>query len=142
MYINRCHISNVLLKSSNQQDIINAYESLRLFIFNTYSFNIAFRLKMTSLEDCPPIKKADNDANSSRNTKGAVTQHAITPPSSRPNPYCFPERQLFTGLIYNGVAVKHHPVSVDPITHTKNIRSLQMRSDDLIITAFPKCGEI
>ena len=61
--------------------------------------------------------------------------------SIKSNPYCFPENLLFQSVTYNGVAVRKFPVSVDSITQIKRIRNVTMREDDLLIAAFPKCGE-
>lgn len=58
----------------------------------------------------------------------------------RTNPYHLPESHVFQGLTYNGIPVRKLPVSVDPITHVKRIRNLEMRADDIIIAAFQKCG--
>ncbi|GFO42259.1 hypothetical protein PoB_006876400 [Plakobranchus ocellatus] len=58
------------------------------------------------------------------------------------NPFCFPERHLFKGLVFNGVPVIKCHVSDDSLTHIKKIRELELRTDDVIIAAYPKCGEL
>ncbi|RUS75052.1 hypothetical protein EGW08_017188, partial [Elysia chlorotica] len=57
-----------------------------------------------------------------------------------PNPYHFAENHLSQGLTYNGAIVRKLPVSIDTVTQLKRIRGVSMRSDDIIITAYPKCG--
>ncbi|GFO34071.1 sulfotransferase 1c4 [Plakobranchus ocellatus] len=56
------------------------------------------------------------------------------------NPYHFPDFTLPTGIVYNSVPVMKFPVKDDPLTHIQNIRALSLREDDVIITAYPKCG--
>ena len=57
------------------------------------------------------------------------------------NPFYFPDFVLPSGLLFNGVRVMKCPVKDDPMTHLKKIYDLPMRDDDIIITAYPKCGE-
>ena len=89
-------------------------------------------------QDCSLTKAGKDDITSDQKT--GWTENQETAILSRTNPYCFPERSLFKGLTYNGVPVTNFPVSVDPITHVKRVIAVPMRSDDVIVVAFPKCG--
>ena len=46
-----------------------------------------------------------------------------------------------TGLRFNGVPIMKFPVTDAPLTHCQKMYDLPMREDDIIITAYPKCGE-
>ena len=71
--------------------------------------------------------------------KTASTESRAPDPS---NPYHFPEFILPSGLHYNGASVIRCPVKDDHVTHIKKVQALPMIEDDVIITAYPKCGEI
>ncbi|GFS21035.1 hypothetical protein ElyMa_001585200 [Elysia marginata] len=57
------------------------------------------------------------------------------------NPYHFPAFGLPTGLHLDGARVMKCPVKDDPLTHVQKIQNLTLREDDIIVTAYPKCGE-
>ena len=57
------------------------------------------------------------------------------------NPYYFPPFVTPSGVHYNGASVMRSPMKADPLTNVKKIRALPMREDDIILVAYPKCGE-
>ncbi|RUS89990.1 hypothetical protein EGW08_002257 [Elysia chlorotica] len=56
------------------------------------------------------------------------------------NPFHFPDFALPTGIMFNGAPVMKCPVKDDSLTHVQKIRALDMRAEDILITAYPKCG--
>ncbi|KAK3706210.1 hypothetical protein RRG08_038473 [Elysia crispata] len=89
-----------------------------------------------------PIKQDNIEATSCQTMDGTTHLNNPGPSGSRrrSNPYCFPENVLCQDVTYNGVAVTQFTAAMDSIAQLKIIRSLLMRSDDVIIAAFPKCG--
>ena len=90
-----------------------------------------------------PIKQDNIEATSCQTMDGTTHLNNPGPSGSRrrSNPYCFPENVLCQDVTYNGVAVTQFTAAMDSIAQLKIIRSLLMRSDDVIIAAFPKCGK-
>ncbi|KAK3763730.1 hypothetical protein RRG08_021402 [Elysia crispata] len=71
------------------------------------------------------------------------TMEPVRPDLSAPdpaNPFYFPDFAIPTGLELNGYQVMKCPVRDDPLTQVQEVQSLTMREDDVIITAYPKCG--
>ena len=87
----------------------------------------------------------DHATTGSAEDVGAVNSNTasaeLSDPDS-PNPFYFPGFVLHTGLWYKGVRTGNWPVKDGPIGHLKKIEALNMREDDIILAAYPKCGKI
>ena len=86
------------------------------------------------------VQESNNTANGAAVDKEkAVSSESPAPDPS--NPYFFPAFAIPLDFQFNGVPVLRHPVTDDPLTHIKKVHALPMKEDDIIITAYPKCGE-
>ena len=94
---------------------------------------------MTSLKETNGV--ANQHMNGLLEKTNPKSDTAELPAPDPNNPFYFPEFSLPSGLLFNGVRVMKCPVKDDPMTHLKKIYDLPMRDDDIIITAYPKCGE-
>ena len=94
---------------------------------------------MTSVIEA--IGVANQDTNGLLEKTNPKSDTAELPAPDPNNPFYFPALVLPSGLLFNRVRVMKCPVKDDPMTHLKKIYDLPMRDDDIIITAYPKCGE-
>ncbi|KAK3803412.1 hypothetical protein RRG08_021383 [Elysia crispata] len=93
---------------------------------------------MTSVIEA--IGVANQDTNGLLEKTNPKSDTAELPAPDPNNPFYFPALTLPSGLLFNRVRVMKCPVKDDPMTHLKKIYDLPMRDDDIIITAYPKCG--
>ena len=103
------------------------------FFFYLYSYSQIAKI-MTSVQE----------SNSTANGAAVDKEKAVSSESPAPdpsNPYFFPAFAIPLDFQFNGVPVMKYPVTDDPLTHIKKVHALPMKEDDIIITAYPKCGE-
>ena len=102
---------------------------------------------MNSMQEKETVDQAAADAaeDSGDPNLNTPNSEALTTESPAPdpsNPYYFPAYVLPTGIQFNGAPVPLCPVKDDPLKHIQKVHALPMRDDDIVVAAYPKCGEL